>query len=456
MPWIPTRSKISRILKTTLDIAGERQRSVTVGVAGHLSKPSELTGNEYRPGREPACDALASLSWMRLMADPNATNDIRDERPSALPTARTFPDGVPILIDAETGIRLRALARRDLAAIVEQGRDPEMIRWTTVPTPTDGYQLRDAEEFLALTAAGWTSGQRLGWTIEGQRGSRRRFCGSIDLRIEGDGVAEVGFGLHPEARGSLIMSAALNLVCDYGFEVAGLEVIRWRAAVGNWGSRRVASKVGFVFDGTVRRLLVHRGKLLDGWIATLTRVDPRTPQPWLRPVELWGDGVRLRAFRAWDVDRIVEACSDPATSYWLSSMPQPYRPGSARAYLEGIAELAARSVGVAWCIADPEDDRCLGSISLDGLGGYAKRGEIGYWAHPNARGRGVVAEAVRLVTRHAQDSELATSLLIRCAIGNAASRHVAERAGYREIGIQPASEPLRDGQITDLVLYSNP
>jgi [ribosomal protein S5]-alanine N-acetyltransferase len=222
------------------------------------------------------------------MADPNATNDIRDERPSALPTARTFPDGVPILIDAETGIRLRALARRDLAAIVEQGRDPEMIRWTTVPTPTDGYQLRDAEEFLALTAAGWTSGQRLGWTIEGQRGSRRRFCGSIDLRIEGDGVAEVGFGLHPEARGSSIMSAALNLVCDYGFEVAGLEVIRWRAAVGNWGSRRVASKVGFVFDGTVRRLLVHRGKLLDGWIATLTRVDPRTPQPWLRPVELWG------------------------------------------------------------------------------------------------------------------------------------------------------------------------
>jgi ribosomal-protein-alanine N-acetyltransferase len=390
------------------------------------------------------------------MADPNATNDMRDERPSALPTARTFPDGVPILIDAEAGIRLRAVGRRDLAAIVEQCRDPEMIRWTTVPTPTDGYQLRDAEEFLALTAAGWTSGQRLGWTIEGQRGSRRRFCGSIDLRVEGDGVAEVGFGLHPETRGRSIMSAALNLVCDYGFEVAGLEVIRWRAAVGNWGSRRVAAKVGFVFDGTVRRLLVHRGELLDGWIATLTRVDPRTPQPWLRPVDLWGDGVRLRAFRTWDVDRIVEACSDPATSYWLGSMPQPYQRNSARAYLEGIAELAARGVGVAWCIADPEDDRCLGSISLDGLGGYAKRGEIGYWAHPNARGRGVVAEAVRLVTRHAQDSGLATSLLIRCAIGNAASRRVAERAGYRKIGIQPASEPLRDGHITDLVLYSNP
>jgi [ribosomal protein S5]-alanine N-acetyltransferase len=390
------------------------------------------------------------------MADPNATNDKRDERPSALPTARTFPDGVPILIDAEAGIKLRALGRHDLASIVEQCRDPEMIRWTTVPTPTDGYQLRDAEEFLALTAAGWTSGQRLGWTIEGQRGSRRRFCGSIDLRIEGDGVAEVGFGLHPEARGRSIMSAALNLVCDYGFEVAGIEVIRWRAVVGNWASRRVASNVGFVFDGAVRRSLLHRGELLDGWVATLIRDDPRVPQRWLHPVDLCGDGVRLRAFRARDVDRIVEACSDPDTSYWLASTPQPYGPDSAHAYLLGITELAARGVGVAWCIADPDDDRCLGSISLDGLGGYAKRGEIGYWTHPDGRGRGVVAEAVRLVTRHAWESRLATSLLIRCATGNAPSRRVAERAGYREIGIQPASEPLRDGQVADLVLYSNP
>jgi RimJ/RimL family protein N-acetyltransferase len=73
------------------------------------------------------------------------------------------------------------------------------------------------------------------------------------------------------------MSTALHLVCTYGFEEIGLEVIRWRALVGNWASRRVAARVGFIFDGTVRRLLVHRGELLDGWIATLTRDDPRAP-----------------------------------------------------------------------------------------------------------------------------------------------------------------------------------
>jgi RimJ/RimL family protein N-acetyltransferase len=164
-----------------------------------------------------------------------------DSNPSALPTARAFPGAVPILIDAEADVTLRAAGKGDLPAIVEQCRDPEMIRWTTVPTPPDGYQLRDAEDFLALNAAGWTSGRRLGWTIEAQRDGGPSFCGSINLDLDGDGVAEVGFGLHPRARGRSIMTAALQLVCDYGFEVAGLRLIRWRALVGKWASRRVAA-----------------------------------------------------------------------------------------------------------------------------------------------------------------------------------------------------------------------
>src|SRR4029078_5120798 len=98
---------------------------------------------------------------------------------------------------------------------------------------------------------------------------------------EGDGIAEVGFGLHPAARGRSIMKAALKLVCGYGFEDLGLQVVRCRAVVGNWSSRRVASRVGFVFDGVTRRLLVHRGELLDGWIAPVTRDHPPVANTWL-------------------------------------------------------------------------------------------------------------------------------------------------------------------------------
>ena len=61
-----------------------------------------------------------------------------DSNPAALPTARTFPDAVPILIDAEAEVTLRAAGPNDLEAIVEQCRDPEMFRWTAVPHPSCG------------------------------------------------------------------------------------------------------------------------------------------------------------------------------------------------------------------------------------------------------------------------------------------------------------------------------
>jgi RimJ/RimL family protein N-acetyltransferase len=233
-----------------------------------------------------------------------------------------------------------------------------------------------------------------------------------------------------------------------------LEVIRWRAALDNWASRRIASAAGFIFDGTVRRLVPHGGVLEDGWLATLTRDDPRVPRPWLEQPRLTGARMTLRPFRDSDVDRIVEGCSDPRTRYWLASMPQPYQRVNAVDYLRLTRELAAQAVGLVWCIADPASDRCLGSISLEGLGGYASRAEIGYWTHPEARGRGLMTEAVGLVTAHAQAAGLAQSIMIRCAATNTASRHVAEAAGYVQIGVLPASEPLADGSVADLVLYA--
>ena len=376
-------------------------------------------------------------------------------RPPA--TGWDFPDGVPTLVDRASEVLLRATSAADLPAIVEQSRDPETIRWaSSVPTPPGGYSIRDAERFFALIRAGWTEGRRLTWTVEAERAGLRQFCGTVTLRLEDHGWAEIGFGLHPGARGRSRMSAAVRLVRDYSFDVAGLSTLRWRAKAGNWASRHVAMAAGFVFDGTVRRLLDQRGTLVDGWVATLTREDPRTPRRGLAPVELLGDGLVLRPFTEADADRVVEGCSDPRTRHWLISLPRPYTRADALSYLEHTRELAARGIGLVWCIADAEDDRCLGSIGLEGLSSYAPRAEIGYWAHPQARGRGIVTEAVRLVTGYARSAGLAASLVIRCAEGNRASRHVAEAAGYREVGRMPRAEPVADGELAELVLYAQP
>jgi RimJ/RimL family protein N-acetyltransferase len=375
---------------------------------------------------------------------------------SAPAPAGRFPEVVPLLVDPAAGVLLRPHGDRDVPAIVEQCRDPESIRWITVPTPPSGYDEADARSFLSSVADGWQGGGRYGWAIEllaVDGGTPLPFAGSIDLRPEPGGVAEVGFGLHPAARGRRAMTAALRLVRDHGFDTLGLRVLRWRAAVGNWASRRTAAAAGFRFDGTVRSLLVHRDELLDGWVATLTAADPRTDLRWRWPPVLTGPRVRLRPFAESDLGRVVEACSETATQHWLLSLPSPYTSASARSYLEEVRQQAAHRSGWTWCVTDAAD-RCLGAVSLEGFGGYARRLEIGYWAHPDARGRGLVAEAVRVVTALVADDDLADSVIIRCAAGNVASRRVATAAGYRQNGVQPASEPLRDETVDDLITYT--
>ena len=369
--------------------------------------------------------------------------------------ARAFPEEVPTLLDPAAGVTLRPMTAADLPRVVEQARDAETIRWTTVPTPEGGYGPTDAQAFLAVVAEGWRSGQSLGWAIEAHD-RPGVFCGSIDLRLHGDGLGEVGFGLHPDARGRQLMSAALRLVRDFAFDVAGLAALRWRAAVGNWGSRRVAAAAGWPFEGTVRALLVHRGELLDGWVGTLLATDPHTPRPWSDPPVLDGPGLRLRPFTEDDAERVVQACSDPRTQHWLASLSRSYTRQDALSYVHGAQELAAAGTGLVWCVADAEDDRCLGAISLEGFGGYSRRAEVGYWAHPEARGRGVLTEATRRVTAYAEEGGLVDSVLLRAAAGNTASRRVATSAGYREVGVLPRAEPLGDGTLADLVLYARP
>lgn len=375
--------------------------------------------------------------------------------PDVTPYARPFPDGVPVLGGEPGGVLLRALTAADLPGVVEQCRDPDMVRWTTVPAPKGGYGPVHAEAFLVACAEGWRSGEQLGWAIE-ETARPGVFAGTIGLKMEEAGLAEVGFGLHPGARGRHVMSTALRLVRDHAFDDLGLATLLWRAGIGNWGSRRVAAAAGFRVEGAVRRLLVQRGGRVDGWLATMTADDPRGPLGWLDPPRLSSARLRLRPFVEADAARVTEACADPVTQHWLVSLPRPYTEQHALAFVEATRDLAARGAGMVWCLADAVDDRCLGSLGLEGLGGYDRRGELGYWAHPEVRGRGLVTEAVRLVTGWAEGTGLVDSLLVRVAAPNAASRRVAQAAGYREVGVLPGAEPLGDGTAADLVLLARP
>ena len=180
------------------------------------------------------------------------------------------PQPVLFATAAGTELRLRPLEERDLDAVVETCRDEDTVRWTTVPHP---YLPEYAEGFLRDVArAAWARGTGATFAIADADDS---YAGSVDLRITPASpvVADVGFMTAPAARGRGWMPAALAALSAWGFTTLGLARIEWRANVGNTASRRAAEKAGFVFEGTARAGVQHRGERVDVWTAALLPED---------------------------------------------------------------------------------------------------------------------------------------------------------------------------------------
>ena len=361
-----------------------------------------------------------------------------NDQPSDRPLVPTLTDGL---------VTLRGHRPEDAEGSYEQCQDPLSQQWTTVPVP---YTREMAARFVTVQMpAGWADDSAWGFAVEVDG----RYAGTVELRDEGSGRAEVAYGSHPWVRGSGAMERAVRLLLEWGFTERGVEVVVWRANVGNWASRKLAWRLGFSFDGTVRRSLPQRGELLDGWVGTLLPDEDRSPRHvWLEVPVLEGDGLRLRPWRESDVPRIVEACADERTQHWLGQMPRPYTDADARAWLDLQGEARATGRALHWAVVDPADDhRALASISVFDLVPEVE-GEIGYWAHPDARGRGVMRQAMAMVVDHAFEALGVRRVMAGAAVENTASRHVIEQNGLREWGTERNGTVVLTGR-ADVVWY---
>ena len=358
-----------------------------------------------------------------------------------------YPDCVPVLTDGV--VTLRSHTEADIEPMTTMCRDPESARWTSIPQPYDRSHSRSFIEDIVVP--GWERHHR-GWAIEYDGA----FAGNIDLR--GKGVADVGFMLHPDVRGHGVMVRALRLATRWAFDNTEVEVVHWRARVGNIASLRAAWAAGFTLHGTSPGFLYERDQAFDAWTASLRPEDDGTRRtPWWDSPELRGDRTHLRPFAERDVPRIVEACSDPQTQHWIP-VPTPYTEDVAHAYLASSAWSAATGTMALWAIADPDSDALLGNIAVLRMDNRALAGEVGYWMHPDARGRGVMTEATQLVVRHAltpvDEGGLGRRRLsLYAAAGNAASNAIAMKAGFTHVGTLRDAELLGDGSYADLNAY---
>lgn len=147
-----------------------------------------------------------------------------------------------------------------------------------------------------------------------------------------------------------------------------------------------------------------------------------------------GEGLVLDALQSRDADRVAEACSSPEFERFMAT-PWPYERRHAEYFVGPYALQGWRSRRfLEWAIREREGGEILGAISLRA----GPPADIGYWLAPDARGRGVMTRAVRLVAGFAF-SRGVRELAWECIEGNLASAAVARRAGFEFAGAGPAT-----------------
>jgi RimJ/RimL family protein N-acetyltransferase len=163
------------------------------------------------------------------------------------------------LIDGPTA--LRPWRESDIAGLVAACQDPEIPRWTRVPSP---YGESDARAYLLQRYDAINAGLSAPFAIV-DAGDLGRLLGSIALmRFSWPAArAEVGYWLARDARGGGHATRAVQLLCAWGFEQLRLERIELLAATRNLASQRVAERAGFTYEAVLRSYMVGRDGRYD-------------------------------------------------------------------------------------------------------------------------------------------------------------------------------------------------
>lgn len=182
----------------------------------------------------------------------------------------------PITLRTER-LELSTPTVQDVDAITAACQDPEIPRWTVVPSP---YTHEQAGDFVGLVAKWWAQDESTTWAIRHDD----ELVGMIGLHDitanPAGGHAEIGFWMAPQARGKGYVAEACGCVIDWGFSELRLARIEWRAVAGNIASARTARSLGFHYEGLLRQGHAGPRGRADAWVAGVLATDNRTPVDW--------------------------------------------------------------------------------------------------------------------------------------------------------------------------------
>lgn len=169
---------------------------------------------------------------------------------------------------------LRTVDTRDAPAAYAACQDPDIQRWTQVPSP---YLPEHAESFLGEhVPSGWRHDTAFGFgafALADAGPGSTSLIAMLEVTRRPMGTGEIGFWAAREHRGRGYVTEAVLALSRWAFTRAGIDRMEWRAEVGNTASRAVAERAGFTMEGVLRSAMVHRGVRRDCWVGSLLPSD---------------------------------------------------------------------------------------------------------------------------------------------------------------------------------------
>jgi RimJ/RimL family protein N-acetyltransferase len=173
---------------------------------------------------------------------------------------------------------LRTVGPEHTDAVYAAAQDPDIQRWTTIPSP---YLPEHARSFThELVPQGWANGSMLTFGLflpGGEELVEEELVGMLGLSMHSLSVTEIGFWGTKEHRGKGYVTEAAVAASRWAFIRLSVDRVEWRAEVGNKASRAVAERAGFVVEGVLRSAISHRGVRRDCWVGSLLPSDLHLP-----------------------------------------------------------------------------------------------------------------------------------------------------------------------------------
>ncbi|WP_405771905.1 GNAT family N-acetyltransferase [Streptomyces sp. NBC_00080] len=164
---------------------------------------------------------------------------------------------------------LRPFAIADVDALTAALQDDEIARWTLTPVP---FHREHAVFFVeAAYPDGWREDRMYMFGAFTRQGAH--LVGAVGLSVRGVGVCEIGCWVAAEHRGNGYAAEALRAALRWAFGYLVASRVEWLAITGNDDSTKLATRLGFRFEGVLRSRIDQRGFHRDAWLAGLLPAD---------------------------------------------------------------------------------------------------------------------------------------------------------------------------------------